>query len=160
MKELTSFNDDIDKRIAIFFGLGALLMSTLVGLLRGYTLEGFLLQGVVVLVLAIVGGWIFGFWLRQTLAATQPKEELPQGTERTSRNAESLEEGSLVIPSQSAETIVAEDPGSPSGQVVNFSFPELAPPFAASEASVAPEAPAAAEEEGDLPPPPVPGWLK
>lgn len=162
MKEMTSNHDDIDKRLAIFFGLGAFLMSALVGLIRGYTLEGFLMQGVVVLVLAILAGYAFGWWLRGALTATTPNEELPEGTERHTRNAETLEQGSLVIPGQTAETVVAEDPDSPSGHVVNFSFPELSP-SAAMEAPAAPApaaAPAAVEEEGDLPPPPVPGWLK
>lgn len=160
MKELTSNHDDMDKRLAIFFGLGAFLMSALVGLIRGYTLEGFLLQGVVVLVLAILAGYAFGYWLRQALAATTPAEELPENTERRARNAESLEEGSLVIPGQGAETVVAEEPGSPSGQVVNFSFPELDPTEAAQPEAPQPQAGAATEEEGDLPPPSVPAWLR
>jgi hypothetical protein len=155
MKELTSNHDDMDKRLAIFFGLGALIMSTLVG---------FLLQGVVVLVLAILGGYLFGLWLRNALDSTRPEEELPEGTVRTSRNAESLEEGSLVIPGQNGETVVAEDEGSPSGQVVNFSFPELAPEpmIPSAEIAQAEAAPQAVPvvDEGDLPPPPVPSWLK
>jgi membrane protein implicated in regulation of membrane protease activity len=159
MKELTSNHDDMDKRLAIFFGLGAFLMSALVGLIRGYTLEGFLLQGVVVLVLAILAGYAFGYWLRRALAATTPAEELPENTERRARNAETLEEGSLVIPGQGAETVVAEEPGSPSGQVVNFSFPELDPMEAAAPPP-APEPSPDVAEEGDLPPPPVPAWLR
>lgn len=168
MKELTSNHDDMDKRLAIFFGLGAFLMSALVGLIRGYTLEGFLMQGVVVLILAILAGYAYGYWLRQALAASAPSEELPENTERRSRNADTLEQGSLVLPGQGMETVVAEDAASPSSQMVNFSFPELTPagaqaePALAMAAAPAPAAsPAAAPvEEGDLPPPPVPSWLK
>lgn len=155
MKELTSNHDDIDKRLAIFFGLGAFLLSSLVGLLRGYTLEGFLLQGVVVLTLAVVAGYVFGVWLRGALNATKAEEELPEGTERMVRNADTLEEGSLVVPGQ-GETVVAEE-GEP--QAKPFAFEELSasdlPPMLAPV-----EAPAAPAEEDELPPPPVPGWLK
>lgn len=157
MKELTSRHDDMEKRLAIFFGLGAFLVSSLVGLIRGYTLEGFLLQGVVVLTLGILGAYAFGAWLRRALESTRPAEELPAGTERRAHDAETLEEGSLVVPGQGTDTVVAEEEGSPSGQVVNFSFPELDP----KEAAVQEPAPAAQlEDEGDLPPPPVPAWLK
>lgn len=161
MKEMTSNHDDMDKRLAIFFGLGAFLMSAMVGLIRGYTLEGFLMQGVVVLVIAILAGYGFGYWLRQALASTAPAEELPQGTERRSHNKESLEQGSLVIPGQNVEAVVSEEPDNGLGQSVNYSFPELVPgvpePAAAAPAPTAPEA---AMEEGDLPPPPVPAWLR
>ncbi len=165
MKELTSHHDDMDKRLAIFFGLGAFLMSALVGLIRGYTLEGFLMQGVVVLVVAILAGYGFGFWLRQALEKSKPAEELPENTERRRHNAETLEQGSLVVPGQGLETVVAEEPGSPSGQVLNYSFPEIDPAKAQAEAALlapqpAPAAPTPVEEEGDLPPPPVPSWLK
>jgi hypothetical protein len=157
MKELTSQHDDMDKRLAIFFGLGAFLMSSMVGLIRGYSLEGFLLQGIVVLVLSVVAGYAFGSWLRQAIKASTPTEELPEGIERRSHNKESLEEGSLVIPTQAVETVIAEEPSAPLGQAVNYSFPEL-PPSAASAPAAAEAMPAG--EEGDLPPPPVPGWMK
>lgn len=166
MKEMISNHDDMDKRLAIFFGLGAFLMSAMVGLIRGYTLEGFLMQGIVVLLLAILVGYAFGTWLRHALISSTPAEELPQNTERRQRNAETLEEGSLVIPGQGDDTIVAEDPASPSGQVVNFSFPEIIPGASESSSAFGQTAPqtvveAVAEEpEGDLAPPGVPSWLK
>lgn len=162
MKELISNHDDMDKRLAIFFGLGALLMSTMVGLIRGYTLEGFLMQGIVVLVVAILAGYGYGLWLRQALASTKPADELPENTERRSRNAETLEQGTLVIPTLGEENIVAEEPGSPSGQVVNFSFPEIVPgsPEPALSSATSAEAPAAEDSGEDLPPPAVPSWLK
>jgi hypothetical protein len=163
MKELTSQHDDMDKRLAIFFGLGAFLMSSMIGLIRGYSLEGFLLQGIVVLTLAVLGGYAFGTWLRAAIKASTPAEELPEGTERRTHNKETLEEGSLVIPNQTMEAVIAEEPGAPLGQAVNYSFPELTPGAAEPVMAAAPMAPAAAgaaEEDGDLPPPPVPGWLK
>lgn len=155
MKELTSNHDDMDKRLAIFFGLGAFLMSSLVGLLRGYTLEGFLLQGVVVLLLASLLGYGYGLWLRQALENTRPAEELPEGMERRRSNADTLDEGSVVVPMSGpmVDTVVDEDPNSPSGHVVNYTLPEFSP-------MEAPAVPAVIEEEGDLAPPPVPAWLK
>lgn len=163
MKELTSNHDDMDKRLAIFFGLGAFLMSSLVGLLRGYTLEGFLLQGVVVLVLASLLGYGYGIWVRQALASTEPAEDLPNNMERRRANAENLDEGSVVIPmaGPAVDLVVDEEPGQAGGQVFNYTLPELSPMEPAAVAAANAPAPAApADELGDLPPPPVPAWLK
>jgi hypothetical protein len=163
MKELTSNHDDLDKRLAIFFGVGAFLVSSLVGLIRGYSFEGFLLQGIVVLTLATLAAYAFGYWLRQTLAATKPEEELPEGIERRAHNKESLEEGSLVVPGQGIDTVVGEEPDAVGG-VAPYSFADLSSPAPAPVAAPAAPAPAmaavGADDEGDLPPPPVPGWLK
>lgn len=161
MKELTSSHDDFEKRLAIFFGLGAFLMSALVGLLRGYTLEGFLLQGIVVLTLATVSGYLFGVWLRGALAATKPEENLPAGTERMVRNAETLEEGSLVVPAPT-ETVVLEEEAAQPKPFTFESFDASEIPSAPAPAPAATSnAPAATpSEEEDLPPPPVPAWLK
>jgi hypothetical protein len=168
MKEMTSNHDDMDKRLAIFFGVGAFLLSSLVGLIRGYSFEGFLLQGVVVLTLAILAAYGFAYWLRQALASTKPEEELPEGMERRSHNKETLEEGSLVIPNQGVEAVVAEDAAAP-GSAVNYTFAELSPSAAAATAPAPAPAPAAAAaaaavadsgDDSDLPPPPVPSWLK
>jgi hypothetical protein len=156
MKEMTSNHDDIEKRLAIFAGLGGFLCSTLVGLIQGYTLEAFLLQGVVVLGLCSLVAYLFGAWLRAALKATEPQEEGPDNVERRQTNAEDLDMGSVVMPSQMTEAVIAEDPGSPSGQVVNYTLPELSP-MEPALATAAPAAPAADEE---LPPPPVPSWLK
>jgi hypothetical protein len=153
MQEMTSNHDDIEKRLAIFAGLGGFLCSTLVGLVQGYTLEAFLLQGVVVLTLASLAAYAFGAWLRRALKAVEPKEETPDNVERRRSNAEDLDMGSVVLPNQMGEAVIAEDPASPSGQVVNYTLPELSP-MAAPERAIAPEA------EEELAPPPVPAWLK
>lgn len=177
MKEMVSFHDDAEKRLGIFVGLGAFIVSSLFGLFQGMTPEGFLLRGVVVLILFSLAGWFYGVWLKQTLAATKPEEELPSNMERRSRNAETLDEGSVVMPSM-AETVVMEEPEASTGKVVNFTLPELSPmdeaPLAA-QPMIPTRAQAAAEnakqlaaqsaafdaaDEGDLPPPAVPGWLK
>jgi hypothetical protein len=180
MKEMISTHDDLDKRLAIFFGLGAFIMSALVGIVRDYTLEGFLLQGVVVLALATLGGYAFGAWLRAALASVAPKVELPANVERRSSNPNSLAEGTVVMPEGQNEATIDEEPlpGQP-GSVVNFTLPELnpadllnPPPLAAAptlaNAVAVPVGAgsglgggAAVEDPGeDLPPPPVPSGLK
>src|SRR5665213_2887753 len=128
MKELTSSHNDLDKRLAIFFGLGALVMSALVGLIRGYTLEGFLLQGVVVLTLATLAGWLFGLWVQAAWAASAPKEELPSNVERRSSRPENLAEGSVVLPSPGAESVISEELHEPlPGAAMNYVLPEFSP---------------------------------
>ncbi len=155
MREMVSFHDDAEKRMGIFFGLGAFLLSSVFALFQGLSPEGFLLRGVVVLILFSLLGWIYGLWLKQTIEKTKPQEDLPSNVERRSRNAESLDEGTLVIPGM-GETVAAEEL-SPTGQVVNFTLPEFSP----LEAPEAVSAPAASVvDDGDLPPPNVPGWLK
>jgi hypothetical protein len=160
MKELTSNHDDMDKRLAIFFGLGAFLMSSLVGLLRGYTLEGFLLQGVVVLVLASLLGYGYGIWVRQALLETTPEDALPGNVERRRNNADTLDEGSVVMPMSGSniDLVVDEEPGQAEGQVRPYTMEEFTPQAPVAAAAAAPAAPA--DELGDLPPPPVPAWLK
>jgi len=166
MQEMTSNNDDLDKRLAIFFGLGAFIMSALVGLVRDYTLEGFLLQGVVVLVLATVGGYLFGAWLRAALASVEVQEDLPANMERRRTNAENLEQGSVVVPEMGGGAVVSEEDSTPqTGTVVNYTLPELSPmdllaPAPAAAPMAAPAADVSDEDLGDLPPPPVPAWLK
>jgi membrane protein implicated in regulation of membrane protease activity len=153
MKEMTSNHDDLEKRLAIFAGLGGLLFSTLVGLIQGYTLEAFLLQGVVVLVLFTLVAYAFGTWLRDALKKSEPAEELADNVERRRTNAEDLEMGSVVMPGEMHEAVIAEDPASPSGQVVNYTLPELSP-------MDGPGASAPPELDEELAPPPVPSWLK
>lgn len=145
MKELTSNHDDLDKRLAIFFGLGAFIMSALVGLIRGYTLEGFLLQGIVVLIVATLGGWLFGVWLRAALLASKPKEELPSNVERRSSSPASLDESSVVVPPL-PEAVISEESHEPlTGSIVNYTLPELNPADLAALNAVA-----AAGPVGDL----------
>jgi hypothetical protein len=181
MKEMISNHDDLDKRLAIFFGLGAFIMSALVGIVRNYTLEGFLLQGVVVMALAILGGYAFGAWLRAALRSVNPEEQLPANVERRSTNPATLTEGTVMVPGVDSESVIADEPldgVAPAGSVVNFTLPELSPtdllelppPGAAPAAPQfttilppptpprAPEPPA--EPAGDLPPPPVPSGVK
>jgi hypothetical protein len=128
MKEMVSIHDDLDKRLAIFFGLGAFILSALVGLVRGYTLEGMLLQGVVVLTVATLCGALFGAWLRAALRSSAPSEELPANVERRSTNPTGLAEGAVVIPHHAADAVVSEELHEPlTGTVVNYTLPELDP---------------------------------
>jgi|GEM_PF-4414340 hypothetical protein len=159
MKEMTSYHDDVDKRLAIFFGLGCFLLSALLGLVRGYTLEGFMIQGVVALTLGSLAAYGFAVWLRAALKSTQPEEPgIPSNVERRTSNAEDLDIGHVVTASQLEEAVIAEDPGSPSGKVVDFNLPELDPGDLNS--ALAPPPAQAAGGDADLPPPPVPSWIK
>jgi hypothetical protein len=136
MKELTSNHDDLDKRLAIFFGLGAFIMSALVGLERGYSLEGFLLQGVVALIFATLAGWAFGYWLRGVLKTQEVKESVPENVEVRVAKSESLAEGGVVTAPVAETVIEGEAKPAISGQVVNFTLPELSPlDFSSEEAS-------------------------
>jgi hypothetical protein len=159
MKEMTSYHDDIDKRLAIFFGLGCFLLSALVGLLRGYTLEGFMIQGVLALAVGSLAAYAFAVWLRAALRSVQPEEPTtPANVERRSNNAEDLDIGHVVTASQLSEAVIAEDPESPSGKVVNFTLPELEPGDLGPSSFEEPAQPA--QGDADLPPPPVPSWIK
>ena len=172
MKEMVSFHDDTEKRMGVFFGLGAFLISSLFALFQGLTPEGFLLRGVVVLFLFTLLGWGYGVLLKRTLVATAPKEELPTNMERRSRNAESLDDGGVLVMPGMGETEVMEEPSNTTGTVVNFTLPELSPMDSTFEGGLAPMIPsknqAAAQaavvaepvDEGDLPPPAIPAWLK
>ena len=160
MKEMTSYHDDLDKRLAIFFGLGCFLLSALVGLLRGYTLEGFLIQGVVALAVGSLAAFGFAVWLRRALKSVEPEEAgSPSNVERRTNNAEDLDIGHVVTASQLEEAVIAEDPDSPSGKTVNFTLPELTPGDMASSMLEPPAQPVTAGD-AELPPPPVPSWIK
>jgi hypothetical protein len=160
MKEMTSYHDDIDKRLSIFFGLGCFLLSALIGLLRGYTLEGFMVQGVLALAVGSLAAYGFAVWLRAALRSVEPEEpSTPDNVERRTNNAEDLDIGHVVTASQLSEAVIAEDPESPSGKVVNFTLPELEPSDLGS-AMLEPPAQPGTQGDADLPPPPVPSWIK
>jgi hypothetical protein len=127
MKEMLSFHDDTEKRMGVFFGLGAFILSSLFAFFQGLPPEAFLLRGIAVLMLFSLLGWAYGAWLKRTLAATAPKEALPTNVERRTRNAESLDEGGIVNMPGIAETEVMEEPSASSGSVVNFTLPEFDP---------------------------------
>jgi hypothetical protein len=161
MKEMTSTHDDIDKRLAIFFGLGCFLLSALVGLIRGYTLEGFMVQGVVALTVGSLAAYAFAVWLRSALRSIEPAEPgVPDNVERRTNNAEDLDIGHVVTASQLSEAVILEDPESATGKVVNFTLPELEPGGFSSGVLEPPAQPGPAPMDGELPPPPVPSWIK
>ena len=161
MKELTSYYDDIEKRLAIFFGLGALVLSALYNLLNGAALENFVVSGVLVGALAILGGWFYGGYLRRSIEAALPKDELPNNVELRSQNAQDLHAASSPLPAAS-ETIIPDERST--GKVVDFTMPEFSP-LGGAESTVLPAsgpgAPAGiGADDDDLPPPPVPGGLR
>jgi hypothetical protein len=136
-------------------------LSALVGLLRGYTLEGFMVQGVVALAVGSLVAYGFAVWLRAALRSVQPAEPgIPDNVERRTNNAEDLDIGHVVTANQLSEAVIAEDPESPSGKVVNFTLPELAPSDLGSALMEPPAQPGAGPTDAELPPPPVPSWIK
>ena len=137
MKEQISDHDDLEKRLAIFFGLGAFILSSLVGLLRGYTLEGFLIQGLLVLVIACLAGYLFGAWLRGALRSIEPEESPASNVERRLGTPEHLEESTLVTHAPGEDHVIAEEIGSPSGGMINYNLPELTPEAAQAESTAA-----------------------
>jgi hypothetical protein len=171
MKEMVSFHDDTEKRVGLFIGLGAFLLSSVFALVQGLDPVLFLLRGLLVLIIFSLLGWGFGAWLKHVIGANKEEEEMPTNMERRSRNAEELDMGTLVMPNLT-ETVVSEEADRP-GQVVNFTLPELSP---MDEPMVAPKRPTVLgpspasrpammpltdnDESSDMPPPSVPNWLK
>ena len=163
MQELTSSFDDVDKRLAIFVGLGAFLLSSLLCFIQGASFETYLIQGSVVALVFMLVGYAYGHWLRGLVEEHTPTETVDEeSVEFRTVDAEHAEE-EVVGASDVPETVIEED-----GQVVPaenaaaFEMPELeaapAPPAPAPMAPPAP-APAAADSGEDLPPPPVPSGV-
>jgi hypothetical protein len=73
MKEVQGSYDDIDRRLAVFLGLGAFLLTSLGCLLMGADMETFLLRGS----LAFTVFCLAGFWYARTFTGLV-RTELPQ----------------------------------------------------------------------------------
>lgn len=128
MKELTSEHDDLEKRLAIFFGLGALILSALIGLMRGYSLEGILFRGVLVLILATAGAWLFGAWLKAALKSSAPAEEPVLGIERRSVVPAVLEDSHVVSAPRPEDAVTVDEVHEPLAPAMrNFVLPDLNP---------------------------------
>jgi hypothetical protein len=162
LKELTSAYDDVEKRMAIFLGLGALIFCSLYLYIQGADLDSYLIRGVLALTVFTVAGWGYGHWLRKLIRKQETEEELPENVERQHRDAKALE-GKVVNTSSMGESVIPLE--QTAGHVVDFTLPELEPfvPLAAPASPAAPSAAKAARaeavDEGDLPPPPVPSGI-
>lgn len=162
MQELTSSYDDLEKRMAIYLGLGAMIFTSLYLFTQGADIWTYLIRGVLALTVFTVAGWAYGYWLRELFRKNSGEDELPDNVERQSRDAQALE-GRVISHADLPEAVIpAEMPGL--GETVsNFDMPDFDAPMipSAQVAKTAARKPAAPlpvmeEAEGDLPPPPVP----
>lgn len=143
MKEQTSSFDDVEKRLAVFAGLGAFLLNSLVCLWQGSELETYLIRGTLVLTLVTLAAWIYGGWLRKAVLRFSENEDTG-GAEIRVTDAPQLEK--LVDMPGAGATVIPAEAGT--GRSVDFTLPEFEP--------VAPSI----GDLPDLPPPPVPSGLK
>lgn len=123
MKEITSAYDDVEKRLAIFLGLGAMIFSSLYLFTQGADLYTYLVRGVLALVIFTAVGWAFGHWLKGVL--DKQREDDQQASIRatdTNLNQDSVLAGDVegaanaVIPAEHS-----------AGKTVDFTLPELEP---------------------------------
>ena len=90
MKEVTSSYDDVEKRMAIFMGLGALVFSSLYLMTRGADMWTYLVRGVLALTVFTVAGWAYGRWVRELFRThSRKRRSCPENVERQSRDAKS-----------------------------------------------------------------------
>lgn len=168
MKELTSSFDDVEKRFAIFLGLGAFLLNALVCLISNASLETYLIQGGVLAILFGVVGYFFSHWLGGMVKQHTPQETANNESVEFRRvDAEQIAE-QVVSAGEIPETVIQED-GSGAADFEMENFGEAGVPVPPSPTSptfdpglLTKAAEDAAPQEvyhdsgDDLPPPPVP----
>lgn len=165
MQELTSQYDDLEKRMAIYLGLGAMLFTSLYLFTKGATPWDYLIRGVLALAAFSIVGWGYGHWLRALYRQHSSDEQLPENTERQSRDAHAVE-GRVVTHAEMPEVVIPGEPAEP--EISDFNMPAFDSPMIPSKekakstplkAAAAPAPLPMMEEEGDLPPPPVPAGV-
>jgi hypothetical protein len=161
MQELTSSYDDLEKRMAIYLGIGALLFSSLYLFTRGADMWTYLIRGVLALTVFTVLGWAYGRWVRDLFRKHSGAEELPENVERQSRDAHAVE-GRVITHSEFPEAVIPAEQAE--SQVSSFELPNFESPMIPTKAQAAAQAQTRAtleapEELGDLPPPPVPSGI-
>lgn len=87
MQEVTSRHDDLDRRLAVYFGLAGFVTSGLLSLARGESFDGALLQGASALLLTGLAGWAFGAWLRALLQASAAEAEARERARKAAEEA-------------------------------------------------------------------------
>jgi hypothetical protein len=155
MKEMTSSYDDIEKRMAIFIGLGALVFCSLYLLIHGADLWTFLIRGVLSLATATIIGWAYGHWVRGIFRQHSGDAAVPENVERQSRDAQAVE-GRVIGHSEMPDAVIPAESAAAAAEnfmMPDFDAPMLAPPAATKRASLD------IADEGDLPPPPVPAGI-
>ncbi len=150
MKEVTSAYDDLEKRMAVFLGLGALMFTSLYLFTQGADLLTHLIRGSLAMVLATLAGWGYGHYLRLLVKRNTEEEQLPDNVERQTREVKPMN-SRVITHSEIPDTVI---PASEAPRAVDFTLPSFEPaPLTAPSMS---GAAAAGGQEEDLPPPPVP----
>ena len=126
MKEQTSQYDDLEKRMAVYLGLGALLFTSLYHIAVGADLLTFLVRGAAALILVSILGWSYFHWLSRLIKTHSEEEQLPDNVERQSRDAKPVE-SRIVSAGDLAETVIPAE-AMPAG-ISDFQLADLETPI-------------------------------
>jgi hypothetical protein len=148
MQEITSAYDDMEKRLAVFGGLGALVATSLYLFTQGADLWTYLIRGVLALTIVTILLWVYLHWLRSLVHRHTDEEALPENVHRQSRDAQTVQ-GHVVAHAEMPDAVIPAE--SADSRITSFAMPDFEMP--------APGPSAGAMDEGDLPPPPVPAGL-
>jgi hypothetical protein len=176
VRELTSSFDDVDKRLAIFLGLGAFLFSSLFCLVQGASFETYIIQGVVAALVFMLLGYAYAHWLRGLIKEHGPANGgNDDKIEFRSVDAQHLSE-EVVNSGEYPETVIEEtgtvvphETGAAAGgeSASHFEMPDFgesgdedfgapSPPAPPAPRTAGASAATATNANDDLPPPPVP----
>lgn len=126
MKEITSAYDDIEKRMAIFLGLGAMIFSSLYLFTQGADIYTYLVRGVLALILFSVVGWAYGHWLKNVIRKQLDEEQRPPFTQAEMTSNSEMSQGKVTIQANDgADAVIPAEHSS--GRAVDFTLPELEP---------------------------------
>ncbi len=139
MKEITSAYQDLEKRMAVFAGLGAVVFVSLFNLALGADLTSFLVRGLVALLLFSLVGYWYGRFLTRLIV----KEEtlpLPEGdVQVTTTEARPVDLGGSASPAEPFPTLPATEPEPPAqGRRFDRVLDEEAAPDLAAELTAGP----------------------
>jgi hypothetical protein len=132
LKEITSSYDDIEKRMAIFLGLGAMVFSSLYLCTQGADLYTYLVRGVLAMVLFTVVGWAYGHWLKSVIRKQIEDEQLQAATPQSDASG-SNQSNSMLHAGEGPEAVIPAEHSA--GKTVDFTLPELEPFGAAAPPS-------------------------
>ncbi len=88
MREIYSSYDDLERRIAIYLGLGAFVATSFYLYTRGADLFSLLIRGTLALGLFTGVGWVYGHYLAGLLRKQAESERAAQDAEERTRAAE------------------------------------------------------------------------
>ena len=107
MKEIVSGHDDLEKRMAIFIGLGAFVFSSLYLFIQGADLLTYVIRGVIIGCFAAVIGWFYGSYFSRLVKRQQAEERGEVDFELRATDAENLE-GMPIDPSTFESAVIPE----------------------------------------------------